>query len=161
MSTGLRIGNGYDVHRLVEGIPLVLGGVKFEFDKGLQGHSDGDALTHAIINALLGAACLGDIGTHFPPGDPRFKGANSQGLLATAHGELIANGWRIVNIDSQVICEKPKLSTRYSEMRAALAKTLGIDVSLISVKAGTAEGLGSIGGGNAIAAIAVALIEKT
>ena len=155
----IRIGNGFDIHRLVEGIPLIIGGVKIEYVRGLHGHSDGDVLTHAIINSILGAAALGDIGMHFPPGDIHFKGANSQDLLKQAHACVVAAGYRIVNVDSMIVCERPKLSPHYMAMRQTLSATLGIDVGLISVKASTAEGLGTVGGGLAIAAQAVALIE--
>lgn len=155
----MRIGNGFDIHRLVEGVPLILGGVKIPCERGLQGHSDGDALTHAIINALLGAAALGDIGMHFPPGDPGLKGASSLAMLSQVLQLVSERGYRIVNIDSMIICERPKLSPFYRVMREALSQSLGIDVDCISVKASTAEGLGTIGGGLAIACQAVALLE--
>jgi 2-C-methyl-D-erythritol 2,4-cyclodiphosphate synthase len=155
----VRIGNGYDIHRLVEGRPLILGGVTVPYEKGLEGHSDGDVLTHAIINALLGALALGDIGMHFPPGDARFKGINSQDMLRHTQKLLETKGQKIVNIDSMIVCERPKLSPLYAAMREALSKTLAIDVDSISVKASTAEGLGTIGGGLAIAAHAVALVS--
>lgn len=157
----MRIGNGFDIHRLVEGIPLILGGVRIEYERGLKGHSDGDALTHAIMNALLGAACLGDIGVHFPPGDPRFKGADSQVLLGHVDALLKQSGYRIVNIDSMIICERPKLSPHYLEMRQRLSQTLALDIESVSVKAATAEGLGTIGGGLAIAAQSVVLLEQS
>ena len=156
----MRIGNGFDVHRLEEGIPLIIGGVRLEYERGLKGHSDGDVLTHAIMNALLGAAALGDIGVHFPPGDPKFKGADSQQLLKQVKALLDQAGYRIENIDSMIVCERPKLSPHYGAMRKQLSDTLGLEIDRISVKAATAEGLGSIGAGIAIAAQAVALIER-
>lgn len=156
----MRIGNGFDVHRLVEGRPLILGGVTVPFHSGLLGHSDGDALTHAIINALLGAAALGDIGTHFPPSDQRYKDANSQGLLRQVKTMLTERGYRISNVDSMIMCEHPKLSPFYAAMRETLAATLGVAVSCVSVKASTTEGLGIIGSGKGIAAQAVALLEE-
>jgi 2-C-methyl-D-erythritol 2,4-cyclodiphosphate synthase len=158
VTDALRIGNGYDIHRLVDGGPLILGGVRIEYERGLHGHSDGDVLTHAIINALLGAAALGDIGMHFPPGDPKFKGINSLDMLKTVHDLIQQHGYQIGNIDSMVICERPKLSPHYPAMRKALSDALSIDMNNISVKASTAEGLGTIGSGEAIAAHAVAIL---
>jgi 2-C-methyl-D-erythritol 2,4-cyclodiphosphate synthase len=158
VTDALRIGNGYDIHRLVDGGPLILGGVRIDYERGLHGHSDGDVLTHAVINALLGAAALGDIGMHFPPGDPRFKGINSLDMLKTVHDLIKQHGYQIGNIDSMVICERPKLSPHYPAMRKALSDALAIDVNNISVKASTAEGLGTIGSGDAIAAHAVAIL---
>ncbi len=139
---------------------MILGGVRIEYECGLEGHSDGDALTHAITNALLGAACLGDIGTHFPSTDPWFKGVNSQTLLKKVSGMVTQAGYRIINIDSMVICEKPRLSQHYAQMRKVLSETLEIDIGCISVKATTAEGLGTIGNGLAIAAQTVVLIDN-
>lgn len=158
--TTVRIGNGFDIHRLVVGLPLILGGVRIEYECGLEGHSDGDALTHAITNALLGAAALGDIGTHFPPGDPWFKGVNSQVLLKQVKDMLKEKGYRIINVDSMVICEKPRLSKHYVEMRQVLSNSMEIDLDCVSIKATTAEGMGVIGNSLAIASQAVALIEK-
>jgi len=158
VGNSLRVGNGYDIHRLVDGVPLILGGVRIEYERGLHGHSDGDVLTHAIINALLGAAALGDIGMHFPPGDPQYKGANSLDLLQKAHQLIQQRGFQIGNIDSMIICERPKLSPFYSSMRQSLSDALSIDIDNVSVKASTAEGLGTIGSGEAIAAHAVAIL---
>jgi 2-C-methyl-D-erythritol 2,4-cyclodiphosphate synthase len=156
----VRIGNGFDIHRLVVGPPLILGGVRIEYECGLEGHSDGDALTHAITNALLGAACLGDLGIHFPSSDPWFKGVNSQVLLKKVSGMVTEAGYRIINIDSMIICEKPRLSHFYAQMRTVLSESLGIEINCVSVKATTSEGLGTIGNGLAIAAQAVVLIDN-
>lgn len=153
-----RVGNGYDIHRLIPGGPLSLGGVKIDFDKGLEGHSDGDSATHAVIDALLGAAGLGDIGMHFPPGDPRFKGADSKALLAAVKTMLEETGWQVGNVDVTIICEQPKLSPHYPSMRGAIAAALGVPEQLISIKATTNERIGTIGAGEAIAAHAVALL---
>ena len=138
----------------------MLGGVSIPFDKGLSGWSDADALTHAIIDALLGAAALGDIGQHFPPGDPRFKDISSLVLLEEARGKLAAAGWKVVNIDATVVAEEPKLNEYIESMRGQLGQTLGIDTGRVSVKASTSNGLGFIGRGEGIAAYAVALIES-
>jgi 2-C-methyl-D-erythritol 2,4-cyclodiphosphate synthase len=156
----VRIGTGYDVHKLVSGRPLIIGGIEIDYHLGLEGHSDGDPLTHSIIDALLGAAALGDIGLHFPPGDPRFKDANSLALLENVYALLVARGYRIVNIDSTIICQSPKLSPFFDRMRAALATCLQLEVDALSIKATTTEKLGYIGRGEAIAAEAVALIVK-
>ncbi len=156
----MRIGTGYDVHRLVSGRALIIGGIEIDYHLGLEGHSDGDPLTHSIIDALLGAAALGDIGMHFPPGDPRFKGSNSLVLLGHVYELLSERGYRIVNIDSTIICESPKMSPFFDRMRATLAACLHVDVDALSVKATTTEKLGYIGRGEAIAAEAVALIVR-
>lgn len=156
----MRIGHGYDVHRLVPGRPLVLGGVTIPCELGLEGHSDGDSLAHAIIDALLGAAALGDIGMFFPPGDPKFKNADSMDLLSKVNDQIRSLSYRVINIDSTVVCENPKLSPYFGRMRAQLAKVLQIDVGQISVKATTNEKLGYIGRGEAIAAQAVVLIDR-
>jgi 2-C-methyl-D-erythritol 2,4-cyclodiphosphate synthase len=156
----LRVGHGYDIHRIVTGRPLVLGGVRFETDYGLDGHSDADCLTHAICDALLGAAGLPDIGHFFPNTDPAFKNIDSQVLLERVTAELAGRGWRIVNVDASVIAEKPKVYPRLAEMKAALARSTGLDVSQIGLKATTNEGIDQIGQGLAIAAHAVALITK-
>lgn len=156
----IRIGNGFDIHRLVVGPPLILGGVHIDYECGLEGHSDGDVLTHAITNSLLGAAAMGDIGTHFPSTDPWFKGVNSQTLLKHVHQLIAKSGYSIVNIDAMVICEKPRLSRFYEQMRTVLSDTLMIEIDRVSIKATTAEGLGAIGNGLAIAAQTVALIER-
>jgi 2-C-methyl-D-erythritol 2,4-cyclodiphosphate synthase len=156
----LRIGTGFDLHRLVPGRKLILGGVDIPFELGLVGHSDGDVLLHAIMDALLGAATLGDIGLFFSPEDPRFAGANSLDLLAQVGDMLIENRYAIVNIDSVVICQRPKLAHLYGEMRSKISEILLIDSDRISVKAKTAEELGDIGRGQAIAVQSTALLEK-
>ncbi len=154
-----RAGIGYDVHRRVEGRPLVLGGVHFESPWGLAGHSDADVLCHAIGDALLGAAALGDLGEHFPPGDPKWRDASSLDLLARIAALLRGHGARIVNVDAMVVAEAPALAPVRATMRANLARALGIDVSQVSVKATTNEELGAIGRGEGIAAWAVAMVE--
>jgi 2-C-methyl-D-erythritol 2,4-cyclodiphosphate synthase len=159
MKNNTRIGIGYDVHPLEPGRKLVLGGVRIPFDEGLSGWSDADILTHAIIDALLGAAALGDIGVHFPPGDPRYKDISSLVLLEKAKKKLVAAGWEVVNIDATVVAEKPRLAEYTGAMREQLGKTLGINAGRISVKASTANGLGFIGQGEGIAVCAVAMIE--
>ena len=157
----MRAGIGYDIHPLVPGRPLLLGGVRIEHDAGLAGHSDADALTHAIIDALLGAAALGDIGTHFPPDDPQYRDANSIDLLRRAV-EFVANaGYRVVNVDATVIAEAPKLAPQIDAMRAALAGALGVETGAVSVKATTSDGLGATGHGEGIAALAIALLDST
>ena len=142
------------------GRKLVLGGVSIPFDRGLSGWSDADALTHAIIDALLGAAALGDIGRHFPPGDPRYKDISSLVLLEEAREKLAAAGWEVVNIDATVVAEEPKLNEYIESMRGQLGQTLGIDTGRVSVKASSNNGLGMIGRGEGIAAYAVTLIES-
>jgi 2-C-methyl-D-erythritol 2,4-cyclodiphosphate synthase len=159
VETRLRIGTGYDAHPLVRGRKLVIGGVEIPFDKGLDGWSDADVLTHAVIDALLGAAALGDIGGHFPPGEPQYKDISSLTLLKEVGDKLEAQGWRIVNIDATVIAEAPKLAGFFGQMRWQLSGRLGIDLEQVSVKASTANGLGLVGKGEGIEAIAVALIE--
>ncbi len=156
----LRIGHGYDIHRTVAGRPLVLGGVKFDAPFGLDGHSDADALTHAICDALLGAAGLPDIGHFFPNTDPQWKNADSQVLLQRVVAALRERGWAPVNIDATLIAEKPKIAPRLAEMKAALARSTGLPADTIGVKATTNEGSDDIGRGLAIAAHAVALIQK-
>jgi 2-C-methyl-D-erythritol 2,4-cyclodiphosphate synthase len=156
----VRIGNGYDVHPFEEGRPLVLGGVLFQGETGLAGHSDGDALTHAVIDAILGAAALGDIGTHFPSSDTRNKGADSLELLKQVIKLLAAAGCRIVNVDATVIAERPRMAPRVPEMRQRLALALGVDLGAVSVKATTTDGLGAIGRAEGIAVQAVALIDE-
>ncbi len=155
-----RIGHGYDIHRIVAGRPLVLGGVKFDTDFGLDGHSDADCVTHAICDALLGAAGLPDIGHFFPNTDPVYKNIDSQVLLARVCGELSKRGFAIGNIDATVIAEKPKIFPHLAAMKAALAKSTHLPVSNIGLKATTHEGVDEIGRGLAIAAHAVALIAK-
>ena len=160
MSSPIRIGHGYDIHRIVRGRPLVLGGVTFDTDYGLEGHSDADALTHAICDALLGAAALPDIGHLFPNTDPAYKNANSLILLQKVIATLSTYGWSPVNIDATLIAEKPKIAPRIAEMRAALARATGLPPESIGLKATTNEGVDGIGRGEAIAAHAVALIQK-
>lgn len=159
MATNLRVGIGYDVHPLVKGRKLVIGGVEIPFDKGLSGWSDADVLTHAVIDALLGAAALGDIGGHFPSGEARYKGISSLTLLKEAGAKLAAGGWRVVNLDATVIAEEPKLADFISRMRRSLSQTIGIEIGRVSVKASTANGLGLVGKGEGMAACAIALIE--
>lgn len=155
----MRIGQGYDVHRLVEGRKLILGGVEIEYDKGLLGHSDADVLVHAIMDALLGAAALGDIGKLFPDSDPAYEGADSLALLREVGKRLRAEGFEIGNLDSTVIAQAPKLAPHIQRMRANIAAALDVDVARVSVKATTEEHLGFTGSGQGIAAQAVALIE--
>lgn len=155
-----RTGHGYDIHRTAAGRKLVLGGVTFAADFGLDGHSDADVLTHAICDALLGAAALPDIGHQFPNTDPAFKNANSLELLQRVVSVLGQSGWSAVNIDATLIAEKPKISPRLGEMKAALAKATGLAVDAIGLKATTNEGVDEIGRGLAIAAHAVCLIRK-
>jgi 2-C-methyl-D-erythritol 2,4-cyclodiphosphate synthase len=157
----VRVGSGYDVHRLRPGRALILGGVHIEHPVGLDGHSDADVLTHAVIDALLGAAGLGDIGRHFPATDPKYKGASSMDLLQTAVRMLRDGGYRIVNVDSTVIAEEPRLQLHLGAMRAHLAKALDVDLNAVNVKATSPEGLGALGSKDGIAAQAVALIEAT
>ncbi len=156
----LRIGHGYDIHRTVAGRPLVLGGVRFDCDFGLDGHSDADCLTHAICDALLGAAGLPDIGHFFPPSDPSYRNIDSQILLKRVVAELASRGWHPGNIDATIIAEKPKVLPRLAEMKATLATTTGLPVEAIGVKATTNEGSDDIGRGLAIAAHAVVLIRQ-
>lgn len=154
------IGIGYDVHRLVAERPLVLGGVSIPAEKGLLGHSDADVLTHAIIDALLGALCLGDIGQLFPDNNPRYAGKCSLDLLASVYQLVFEQGYQVHNIDATVIAEQPKLAPYISALRKSLAETLGILVGQISVKATTNECLGFLGRGEGIAALAVCQLEK-
>ena len=156
----MRIGHGYDVHRLVEGRRLILGGVEIPYEKGLLGHSDADVLTHALMDALLGAAALGDIGGLFPDNDPKYEGADSVGLLREVRRVLSENGWRVGNVDCTVIAQRPKLAPYIPQMRRNLADAMGVDLNCVSVKATTEEGLGFSGEGLGIAAHAVALIEE-
>ena len=155
----MRIGHGYDVHKLVENRKLILGGVDIPYEKGLLGHSDADVLLHAVMDALLGAAALGDIGTLFPDTDERFKGADSILLLKEVCRVLSDNGYEIENIDSTVIAQKPKLKDYINSMRGNIADACGIDISRVSVKATTEEKLGFTGSGEGISAHAVCLIS--
>ena len=158
--TNLRIGHGYDVHRLVEGRPLILGGVAIPHETGLLGHSDADVLLHAVMDALLGAAALGDIGKLFPDSDAAYENISSLTLLARVADKLAENGYSVVNLDATVLAQAPKLSPHREAMRRNIADALEIDVSRVSVKATTEEGLGFTGEKLGIAAHAVALIEK-
>ena len=155
----MRIGHGYDVHRLTEGRKLILGGVEIPYEKGLLGHSDADVLTHAVMDALLGAAGLGDIGRHFPDNDDRFQGADSLLLLKEVCRLLSVKGYRIGNVDVTVIAQRPKLMQFIPEMRRNLAGVMNVDEDAVNVKATTEEKLGFTGEGLGIAAHAVALIE--
>lgn len=156
-----RIGQGYDVHRLVEGRALILGGVRIPHHKGLLGHSDADALIHAVCDACLGAAALGDIGRHFPDSDPQYKDIDSRALLRRVRATLKAEGWQVVNVDSTLVAQAPKLATHLPAMAAHLAEDLEIDVSAVNVKASTTEHLGFAGREEGIAAQAIVLIEQT
>jgi 2-C-methyl-D-erythritol 2,4-cyclodiphosphate synthase len=158
MSESSRIGIGYDIHRLVEGRKLVLGGVEIPFEKGLLGHSDSDVLTHAICDALLGAAALGDIGTHFPDSDPRWAGASSLEFLARVVELVTQKGFRVANVDATVMAERPRLMPYVQTMREKLALVLQLDVDQINIKAKTNEGLESVGCGEAMAAQAAAFL---
>ena len=159
--TNLRIGHGYDVHRLTEGRRLILGGVDVAYDRGLLGHSDADVLAHAVMDALLGAAALGDIGKLFPDSDERYAGADSLALLRQVTAYLAENGWQTVNVDATVVAQAPKLAGYIGAMRENLAVAMGLDVGCVSVKATTEEHLGFTGSGEGMAAHAVALVEKT
>lgn len=156
----IRIGEGWDIHALVEGRRLMLGGVEIPYDKGLLGHSDADALLHAITDALLGAAAMGDIGSHFPDTDARFKGADSAVLLAEAARRVREKGFAIGNVDSTVIAQAPKLAPHIASMRARIADVLGVDVDQVNVKAKTAEKMGPVGEGLAMEARAVVLLTS-
>jgi 2-C-methyl-D-erythritol 2,4-cyclodiphosphate synthase len=155
----LRTGIGYDAHRLARGIPLVLGGVFLAHDRGPEAHSDGDVLAHAIGDALLGALALGDLGSHFPDSDPRWRGASSLALLEAIAGMLRERGARIVNVDATVIAEAPRIAPHVSAMREGLGRSLGIAADRVSVKATTNERLGALGRGEGIAALATVLVE--
>jgi len=161
MGSKLRVGIGYDVHSLTPGRRLVLGGINIPFDKGLSGWSDADVLTHAVIDALLGAAALGDIGSHFPPGERQYKDISSLVLLEKVRGELNEHGWQVANIDATIIAEQPKLIDYVDRMRQQLGQILGIALGQVSVKASTSDGLGFVGRGEGIAACVVVSIEST
>ena len=156
----MRIGAGYDVHKLADGRDCIIGGVKIPYEKGLLGHSDADVLLHAIADALLGAAALGDIGRHFPDNDPQYKGADSRKLLSYVLGLILAEGYCIINIDATIIAQRPKMAPHIEQMRKNIAETLRIDLKQINVKATTEEGLGFTGAGLGIAASAVCLLEE-
>jgi ygbB family len=156
----MRIGQGYDVHRLVAERPLILGGIEIPYEKGLLGHSDADVLLHAISDALLGAAALGDIGAHFPDSDPAYRGADSAELLRAVGNLIRAAGYEIGNIDSTVVCQAPKLAPHIASMRARIAEVLLLPVGAVSVKASTEEHMGFTGRGEGIAAHAVCLLTE-
>ena len=156
----MRIGSGYDVHKLAEGRDCIIGGVKIPYEKGLLGHSDADVLLHAIADALLGAAALGDIGRHFPDYDPQYKGGESRILFSQVLGVILAEGYCIITIDATIIAQKPKMAPHIEQMRKNIAETLQIDLKQINVKATTEEGLGFTGAGLGIAASAVCLLEE-
>ena len=154
----IRIGNGYDIHQLAEGRPLILGGVNIPHSVGLLGHSDADVLTHSIMDALLGALGMGDIGHYFPPNDPKWKGADSIMLLEQVLKIVHSQGWKIGNIDSTIVAERPKLKPHLKSMRSVLAETLAIEIDQISIKATTNEKLGPVGREEGICAYAVVLL---
>ena len=156
----MRVGLGYDVHPFAEGRTLVLGGGVFEGEVGLAGHSDGDALTHAVIDALLGAAALGDIGTHFPSSEEGLRGADSIELLKQVVKLIAAAGCRVINVDTTVVAERPRMTPRVPEMRKRLALAIGVELGAVSVKATTTDGLGAIGRGEGIAVQAIAMIDS-
>jgi len=160
MSSKMRIGIGFDSHPLTAGRKLVLGGVQIPYAKGLEGWSDADVLTHTVIDALLGAAALGDIGVHFPPGQPEYEGISSLVLLDQVVEKLEEKGYRVGNIDATVVAEKPRLREYIDDMRQNLSQVLGVNIDCVSVKASTANGLGAIGREEGIAVYAVAMIEK-
>ena len=160
MKSRLRIGIGYDIHPLTQGRRLVLGGVDIPFDKGLSGWSDADVLTHAIIDALLGAAALGDIGSHFPPGEAQYKDISSLVLLERVRDKLKEKGWQVSNIDATIVAEQPRLGGFTSQMRLKLSQTLRVDIGQVSVKASSSARLGFIGQGEGIEAQAIALIRS-
>ena len=156
-----RIGYGYDVHRLVKGRKLILGGVEIEYEKGLEGHSDADVVLHAICEAMLGAAALGDIGEHFPPDNPKYKDADSSELLKQVHKKVKESGWtQIENIDVTIMAEQPKLNDFKSHMKDLIAGLLKISSSRVNIKATTTEGLGAVGRQEGIAAAAVCLLKN-
>lgn len=156
----MRIGMGYDVHKLVENRNLIIGGVQIPYEKGLLGHSDADVLLHAIMDSLLGAAALGDIGRHFPDTDERFKGVSSLLLLEHVGNLLRKNGYAIKNIDATIIAQRPKMAPYIDNMRENISNTLGVDINLVNVKATTEEGLGFTGRGEGISSQSICLIEQ-
>jgi len=161
MSLDLRVGIGYDSHRLVDGRRLILGGVEIPFEKGLSGHSDGDILFHALTDALLGAMGLGDIGQYFPPSDPQWKDADSAIFLARTRRLLEDNGYRIVNVDTVIGLERPKIGPYYNVIRKRIADVLGIEMGRVGLKGKTAEGMGPVGEGLSAEAHVVALVERS
>ena len=156
----VRVGLGYDIHKLVEGRRLVLGGVEIAYERGLEGHSDADALTHAVVDALLGAAALGDIGTHFPDTDERWRGADSIALLEHVVALVAERGYAVGNVDAIIVAEAPRMRPHIAAMRERLARALGVEVDAVGVKATTEEGLGPVGRREAISARAVALLVR-
>ncbi len=156
----IRSGIGFDVHPLVDQRPLVLGGVPIPYDRGLKGHSDGDALIHAIIDAMFGGAGLGDIGMHFPSSDPQYKGVDSMKLLSRSNELIAAHGWRVTYVDATIVAQKPALSPFVKRMVEALSVGIGLTVDSVNVKAKTTDGLGFTGRGEGIAAMAVATLES-
>lgn len=157
----LRVGQGYDVHRLVPGRKLILGGEEIPFDRGLEGFSDADVLLHALGDAILGAAGLGDLGSHFPPGDPQWKDADSVELLEKIRELAKGEGFRVVNCDLTLVAEEPKIAPYAESIRRRISGVLAVDISAVGLKATTNEGLGSIGRGEGMAALAVALLERS
>ncbi len=160
MSIPFRVGQGFDVHALVEGRPLILGGVCIPYERGLAGHSDADALLHALTDALLGAAGLGDIGRHFPDTDPRYQGADSRELLRVAYGKVQQAGWQVVNMDATLHAQAPKMGPHTPAMAANIGADLGIEPSMVNIKAKTNEGLGYLGRKEGIAANVVVLLAS-
>jgi 2-C-methyl-D-erythritol 2,4-cyclodiphosphate synthase len=156
----LRVGTGFDAHALVEGVPLVLGGVRIDHPRGLEGHSDGDVLAHALTDAILGAAGMADIGALFPSGDPQYEGADSVELLRVAWRQVQEGGWELVNADVVLIGEQPRLAPHRDAMRAALSAALGVEQERVAVRATTTDGLGFTGRGEGLAAQAVALLQR-
>ena len=156
----MRVGTGFDAHRLVKDIPLVLGGIAVPYEYGLAGHSDGDVLVHAIIDALLGAASLGDIGSHFPSEEPKYQGASSLSLLEKVCQLLVGSGWQIQNVDATIIAERPRLAPYVEQIRQTVGLSLGLAPERVGIKATTTDGLGFTGRGEGIAAYAVASIES-
>jgi 2-C-methyl-D-erythritol 2,4-cyclodiphosphate synthase len=156
----VRIGLGADAHALVEGVPLVLGGVELDSSRGLAGHSDGDVIAHALIDAILGAAGLGDIGTLFPSGAPEWEGASSLDLLTRAFGQVREEGWELVNADCVLVGEEPRIAPVREAMRVRLAGALGVDPALVNIRATTTDRLGFTGRGEGLAALAVALLDR-
>jgi 2-C-methyl-D-erythritol 2,4-cyclodiphosphate synthase len=155
-----RIGQGLDVHAFKPGDHVMLGGVRIEHDRGIEGHSDGDVALHALCDALLGALALGDIGRHFPPGEDRWRGADSLDLLHRVYAMIQARGWTVANVDLTIACERPRIASHAESMQKAIAAVLEVEVTAVSVKATTTEGLGFCGRGEGIAALAIALIQQ-
>lgn len=156
----MRVGIGFDVHKLDEGESLVLGGVAIAHRSGLEGHSDADVLVHALVDAILGAAALGDIGSHFPPRDPEFKDTSSLALLAKVRDLVGGHGWRVINLDATIVAEQPRLAPHISEMRGCISHTLGLQQDQVNIKATTTDGVGFAGREEGIAAHAIAAIER-